>query len=941
MSCTLKMNRHLLFLLLSLTTTFSFAQISTSKVLSSRLRVDLKGQWQFAFDTGNVGIKERWFSRELSEQVLLPGTTDLNKKGHVNKDATTMHLSRVYRYEGAAWYRKRIIIPTGFNKKHISLFLERTKSSKIWIDGVLIGSSAILQSPQQFDLSKYLSPGAHDITIRIDNTLKLTPYGNVHIYSDDAQTNWNGIIGAMYLEATDKTFINNLQVDPDLAMKTINVKLGIQNHAELKNVVVDLLVEKTENGKTEQLKTQQIKTAGKALLNFTYNLGDDASFWDEYEHPLYKITAVISGKNIRDEQSASFGMRKFATKGTQFTINDRVTFLRGKHDAAVFPLTGHPPMEVEGWIKIFNIAKSYGINHYRFHSWSPPAAAFTAADQVGMYLQVELPFWGGLDNDTLANALRAEGIAMLKHFANHPSFVLFSHGNEIWGGHERIEKNILAFKAYDSRPLYTMGSNVNIGYFPLQQSSDFFVGTRTQSKGDTVLTHTRLTHAFADSKEGGTLNGRAPSTEINYTYPVSQMQVPIISHEIGQYQIYPDYKEIDKYTGVVEARNLEVFRDRLKKAGMMDQNMDFQKASGAWAALCYKAEMEAAIRTRGFGGFQLLDLQDFPGQGTALVGILDAFMDSKNVISREEWLKSCNDVVLMLEFPKFVWTNKETFHAKAEIANYSNKNLDQQIGWVIRTQKGEIIQEGTFNETKIDKGGLNTIGEINVPLAVISKAEKLTVDISTKDGTYKNSYPIWVYPQDVKKPNLKGIIVATKLDEDVFKKLQKGGKVLLFPQTEALKDNAVPGLFPPEFWNWGMFKSISESNKKPVSPGTLGLLTDPQHPVFRSFPTDFHTSWQWYTIIKASNSLILDQTAKHYRPIVQVIDNLERNHKMGMIFEFKVGAGKLLVCTSQLNLIMEKPEAQQLYKSLVNYMQSDDFKPAHEMSREKLKALKL
>jgi hypothetical protein len=935
------MKRHLLVLLLSLTTTFSYAQIFTSQRLSPRPRVDLKGQWQFALDTGNVGIKEKWFSRALSEQVLLPGTMDLNKKGYANKDSTTMHLSRVYRYEGAAWYRRSVIIPKEFNKKHISLFLERTKSSKIWIDDVLIGSSAILQSPQEFDLSKYLSPGAHVITIRIDNTLKLTPYGNVHIYSDDAQTNWNGIIGEMYIEASAKTFINNLQVDPDLANKKISVKLGIKNYLDLKNVVVDLLVEKTENGKTEHLKTQRIKTPGKAVLNLSYDLGDNARFWDEYEHPLYKITAVITGENIKDEQSASIGMRKFAAKGTNFTINDRVTFLRGKHDAAVFPLTGHPPMDVEGWVKIFNIAKSYGINHYRFHSWSPPAAAFTAADQVGMYLQVELPFWGGLDNDTVATALRTEGIAMLKHFANHPSFVLFSHGNEIWGGHERVEKNILAFKAYDSRPLYTMGSNVNIGYFPLQQSSDFFVGTRTQSKGDTVLTHTRLTHAFADSKDGGTLNSKAPSTEINYTYPVSQMQVPIISHEIGQYQIYPDYKEIDKYTGVVQARNLEVFRNRLKKAGMMDQNVDFQKASGAWSALCYKAEMEAAIRTRGFGGFQLLDLQDFPGQGTALVGILDAFMDSKNVISREEWLKSCNDVVLLLEFPKFVWTNKETFHARLAVANYSNKNLDQQIEWTIKTQKGEIVQKGTFNEKKIEMGGLNKIGEINVPLSAVTKAEKLTVDVSTKDGSYQNTYPVWVYPQDEKKADLKDISVATKLDEEVLKKLQKGGKVLLFPQTEAVKDNAVPGLFPPEFWNWGMFKGISESNKKPVSPGTLGLLTDPQHPIFRLFPTDFHTNWQWYTIIKASNSLILDQTDKDYRPIVQVIDNLERNHKMGMIFEFKVGGGKLLVCSSQLNLIMEKPEAKQLYKSLVNYMLSDDFKPEHEMSKEKLKALML
>jgi hypothetical protein len=934
------MKRPFFLLLLTFITSVGFAQKS-GKNEGGRQRIDLKGQWQFALDTSNTGITAEWFKKDLPDKIMLPGTTDINKKGFLNKDSTTMHLSRVYRYEGPAWYRRKVTIPKSFFSKHIRLVLERSKTSKIWIDDVLVGGSSILQAPQEFDLSKYLSPGDHVITIQIDNTLKLTPYGNVHIYSEDAQTNWNGIIGEFFLEASAKTYINNLQVYPDIQQKKINVQLGIENHKALRNVDIIVAVEKTLNGKTVHLKAQTYELPSKALLDLTYELGNDSELWDEYHQPLYKVTVAIAGRNMNDVASSSFGMRKFAIKGTQFTINDRTIFLRGKHDAAVFPLTGHPPMDAEGWIKVFNIAKSYGINHYRFHSWSPPAAAFDAADEVGMYLQVELPFWGGLDDDGTAMALRAEGIAMLKNFANHPSFVLFSHGNEIWGGHERVEQNILAFKAYDSRPLYTMGSNVNIGYFPLQKSSDFFVGTRTKSEGDTILTHTRLTHAFADSKNGARLNSLAPSADIKYDYPVAQMKVPIISHEIGQYQIYPDYKEIKKYTGVVEARNLEIFRDRLKHAGMLDQNLVFQKASGAWAALCYKAEMEAAIRTKGFGGFQLLDLQDFPGQGTALVGILDAFMDSKNVISREEWLKSCNDVVLLLEFPKFVYTSQESFNAKIQVANYSDKSLEKGYEWSLTTEKGTLIKQGTVRPTLINSGGITSLEVIDVPLDGIKKAERVTARIALSDGSYTNTYSFWVFPNAAAKTELTGINVVTSLDDDVFRKLQKGAKVLLMPQTDAVKDNSVPGLFPPEFWNWGMFKSISESNKKPVSPGTLGLLTDPKHPIFSSFPTDAHTNWQWFSIIKASNALILDQTDATYRPIVQVIDNLERNHKMGMVFEFKIGKGKLLVCTSQLNKIMDKPEARQFYNSLVDYMKSTKFKPVKEITKAQLKSLKL
>jgi len=299
--------------------------------------------------------------------------------------------------------------------------------------------------------------------------------------------------------------------------------------------------------------------------------------------------------------------------------------------------------------------------------------------------------------------------------------------------------------------------------------------------------------------------------------------VPLVSHEIGQYQIYPDYREIEKYTGVVRAWNLEIFRDRLKKSGMLDQHIDFQKASGAWSALCYKAEMEAALRSAGMAGFQLLDLQDFPGQGTALVGILDAFMDSKNVILQAEWLQSCHDVVLLLQFTKFCWQTNDNFQ------------------------------------------------------------------------------------------------------------LQQGEKVLLFPAVESIKDKSVAGLFPPDFWYYGMFKGISERVKKPVSPGTLGILTDPGHPLFNSFPTDFHTNWQWWSIINASRPLILDKTAHQYRPIVQIIDNLERNYKLGLVFEFALGKGKLLVCMARLNDILEKPEAYHLHKSIINYMKTDEFSPEYSV----------
>jgi hypothetical protein len=894
--------------------------------------LNLAGEWQFALDTLQEGEQQQWYLSDLEDQVSLPGTTDLDKKGFLNDNVSTMRLNRVYTYEGIAWYRKNVVIPQSFEGKHLELSLERTKTTKIWIDSIYLGTSQLLQSPQKFDVSNYLAPGEHSITIQVNNDLKLTPYGNVHIYSDETQTNWNGIIGRMFIEATAKTYISGLQVHPDVENKKIDIELMIDNQLDLDNVDIELQVEKTVDGETTRLRSGKSNARISGKIALEYDLGADSELWDEFEQPLYTLTAVISNGRTRDSKTVPFGMRKFEAKGTQFSVNGRTTFLRGKHDACVFPITGFPPMSVEGWVRVYQIAKSYGINHYRFHSYCPPEAAFTAADQEGIYLQAEIPFWGELKSGTLAAVLREEGMAMLDAYANHPSFVMFSHGNEIGGPQDLVDRNITELKKHDNRPLYTMGSNNGIGYIPPTEHTDFFVGARTPYAHDTILTHVRLTHAFADSRDGGILNTFTPSTEINFDYPVSQVNMPVISHEIAQYQVFPDYNEIDKYTGVVRARNLEVFRGRLEDAGMLQQDSAFQQASGAWSAICYKAEMEAALRTGGLAGFQLLDLQDFPGQGTALVGVLDAFMDSKQVITPEAWKQSCNDVVVLAEFPKYCWTTDEEFAATIKIANYSNKEIADGLVWQLKTKDDVTVGEGTISGISASIGGLTTAGQIKADLASVSQPEKLSLNIAVSNSEYSNSYPVWVYGPVKPVEQTEGIIVAKKLDMQLALQLEKGEKVLLFPRSEDVSDNSYPGLFPPDFWNWGMFKGISERNGRPVSPGTLGILTDPHHPIFDSWPTDFHTNWQWFSIIKASNSLILDDMPDGYLPIVQVVDNMERNNKLGLIFEFKVGNGKLLVCMSRLDELMNQPEAVQLYRSMISYMNSDSFDPEYELT---------
>ncbi|HRX13046.1 MAG TPA: hypothetical protein P5210_15390, partial [Draconibacterium sp.] len=360
--------------------------------------------------------------------------------------------------------------------------------------------------------------------------------------------------------------------------------------------------------------------------------------------------------------------------------------------------------------------------------------------------------------------------------------------------------------------------------------------------------------------------------------------------------------------------------------------------SGAASMLCYREDIEMAIRTPGFGGFQLLDLQDFPGQGSALVGILDAFMDSKGLITPEEFSHFCNKVVPLLIMEKYCWENTKTFSAKIQVANYAEKSLEKQVlNWEIISENGQKIGNGT-ETAEIQQGKITDISDINFSLSEIKSPQKLTLNIELDGTSYKNSYPVWVYPE-IKKTDIPEEIAVSSDLAETLQNLKSGKKVLFVPDHKKFYDFTVGGLFTTDYWNYKMFKGISERNNKPVSPGTMGILTDPQHPLFKSFPTEFHTNWQWWEIVKNSRPFILDNAPAGYKPLVQVVDNIERNHKLGLIFEFKVGESKLLVCMSDLAAIQDKPEGRQFQQSIFDYIKSEDFQPETNMTLDELRKL--
>jgi hypothetical protein len=912
-------------------------------------KIDLSGTWQVRLDPQDEGIEQSWWDESFTQTLTLPGSLqeqgfgdkpgpDTPWVGNVREDEWLKPKYDPYRstdnfkwpfwlqpdkyYKGAAWYRKTVTIPENWAGRHIALELERPHwETRVWVDSAFAGSNNSLSVPHGYDLSRLLTPGKHVLTIRVDNRMIINVGPNSHSVSDHTQSNWNGLVGKLELTARPFAWIDDLQVYPNLSSRSIRVVTrlsGASGKATGGRLMFDLVMD----GETVAAETMSSRATGSGENETVIRINEPVKMWNEFQPNLYTLIARLETPAGVDEETVVFGMRELGMQGTRFTMNGRPLFLRGTLECAIFPLTGYPPTDVESWKRIIRICKAHGLNHMRFHSWCPPEAAFIAADELGFYYQVECASWANQsaalgEGQPVDAWLYEEGERITRAYANHPSFVLMAYGNEP-GGKKTREKYLADWCNYwkekEPRALHTSGSG-----WPLIPESDFHVSPdpRIQRWGERLKS---------------IINSEAPNTMFDFSdFMQEHSDKPTISHEIGQWCVYPNFDEMGKYTGVLKARNFEVFRDFLTQAGMINQAHDFLMASGKLQTLCYKADIEAALRTPGFGGFQLLDLHDFPGQGTALVGVLDPFWDSKPYVTAEEYSRFCAPIVPLVRLPKRIFKQSETLAAQIEVSQFGPIDLKETtVEWSLRHISGRVLKRGSLAVNDLPSGDLQPVGRFNINLNDLYAPAKYTLEVTVGKTGATNSWDIWVYPETVAL-NSEEITIVDHLDVEALEKLRKGGKVLLAVKPEQVKTDVALG-FSSIFWNTAWTRG--------QAPHTLGILCDPEHPALADFPTEYHSNWQWSVPVQHAATMELDHLPKELKPIIQVVPDWFAPKKLALAFEAKVGGGSLLVCSVDLQTdIKNRAEIRQLRSSLISYMESDAFNPLVELSPEQIQSL--
>ena len=956
------------------------------------MRILLNGKWHVVLEDGTTG------------QMDLPGTLDENGIGHrdvganqwhpdavlgnaageIDKDAPiATRFTRRHTYEGEARISRKITVPD-YGTDRLFVLAERARALRLLVDGeaCAVFRQGTLSTPYIFELTG-AAPGEHEFTFLSDNSYPGMPKAAIYYSSaatDETQTNWNGILGECSMYTRPQNFIDSLRVYPRAVKKEEKNKAGgyvLDVCVELapgakkvyKDAKIILQSEALAAGELEdtQTLTEIISCSGEGLTEAGTDkeenpktmeiwfrdlpLRENVKLWDEDEGNLYEMAVTLDNGISAEDKGGStaecrirFGIRSFGDNGSgRLALNGRAIFLRGEANCAEYPETGHPPMTIPEWKEMLLKYRSYGINFVRFHSHCEPEAAFAAADELGMLLQPELSHWDPKDafgTEESYRYYRAELVDLLKTYANHPSFVMLTLGNELQAqdeGRERMRELVRTAKRMDPTRLYANGSNAFYGEEGCDPESDFYT---SQSCKDVVIRGT-----FSGMR--GYLNENYPSADRTYDEAMAEIrkeyQKPVFSFEVGQFEVLPDFEELESFHGISDPVNLKLIKKRVEERGLLPTWEKYVEATGELSRLAYREEIEAAMRTRELSGISLLGLQDFPGQGTALVGMMNSHLEPKpyDFARPERFREFFQECRILVKLPHYTYEAGERLIAEVEAANFGKENIEGVFCWTLAGKKSvsengncepaeiksknTVIATGEDTEITICRPGSYTeVGSLDIPLDFVEKNTALTLKVRIGDSI--SAYPIWVYRKTT--PVCPENVYETRaFDMKTREILQNGGRVYLSPDADKESlPNSIKTQFTTDFWSVGTFADQE---------GGMGQLIDTEHPIFKEFPTDFHTDWQWW-IMATKRAVILPHPMK---TIITEMDSYAFLRPMAQMIEFRCLKGKVLLSTMELHKSQQYPEVRALQASIYTYLSGENFEPAEEITEEELSML--
>ena len=923
--------------------------------------MDLSGKWKVRLQDGTEAEAE------------LPGTLDENSigvpdrpeklwqsaaplpSGENGEQGIGTRFTRKHTYTGPACFTRRILWEETPKGRRCVIRVERSRKLRLAVNGqesrpLLPGT---LSTPWVFE-TESLRPGENEIQFVCDNSYQEWPAEAI-LYSsaatDETQTNWNGLIGDIRLETKPSVFLLNPRtvMNPDGSSVSFQAEVCAPE-GTAKSCVTVRMESDALAGEAREFRV--VVSGGAQTISIPgIPLAENIRKWRMEDPQLYTVRFALQADGCpeeTDETEILTGFRTFLPDdGYRLCLNRRRIFLRGEANCAAWPETGHPPMTEEAWEEILRRYQAYGVNCMRFHSHCPPEAAFEAADRIGMLMQPELSHWDpehAFESDASFRYYRNELTEILHMLGKHPSFVMLTLGNELncnEKGQERMAELVRCAKETLPDRLYAWGSNAFYGAKGCDRESDFYTAQnygKWQMRAISAAQDEE--HPDRKTKIRGYLNNTYPSARANYREGMAALREafpqPMFSFEVGQYEVLPDFGEIAAFCGVTEPVNCRMIREQAEKKGLLPLWNRMVEAGGELALIGYREETEAVMRTPGMSGLSLLSLQDFPGQGTALVGMMNAHLRPKpfGFAQPERFRAFFRDAAPLPELEKYTWTAGETLKAPLRCVNYGAKDLrgDLHISLMIhRGAEEEIPAEQVIQDLAIPAGSAEIRGEVCLTLPWVEKAvcAELVLEMDKDKDRFSNRKRIWIYPEEA-EVSADGILCSEWVTEEVLSALERGERVLLEPpSTEEALPGSIRGQFTTDFWSVGTF---------PQQEGGMGLLIQEDHPLFSAFPTSFHTDYQWW-LMAGQRAMRLPDERYAGGVLIRQMDSFATLRSFAMLMEVRVGSGRLMISTMDLKRLPQKPEVRALRNAILQYMKTGAFSPKTEMTPEALRML--
>ncbi len=749
---------------------------------------------------------------------------------------------------------------------------------------------------------------------------------------------WGGICGSVWIEQTKRAWIENVFVRPRVGMGVaeVTVETGSRTLYGSPERPPDFHIEADVLDETDKVVGSNRAAMVPGLEPSYMAVGiDNPKLWSPKSPHLYQVNVRLYFEDTElDSITERFGMREIAADGSRFMLNGKPIFLRGFGDDCVFPNTIAPPADKEVYKARFKIAKEYGFNYVRCHSWIPPKEYLDAADEAGIMVQPELPIayapFYDAGTPELEQFYKDTWVGVIKANRNHPSIVTWSMSNEMWGGFDLAQSLYMSAIQIDPTRLIVDSDGVLPPKKPTSACGptlDFY----------SVQFDEAAKMGFEDHK---------------YDLGKWKPEKPVVIHEMGNFGTFPNLGEEKLFSGGIRPYWLTDARLLAEKKGVAAQLTKWKTSSDRLQAVALKTNIEAARlarrhqRLRSMAAAGLLDrLQRRAGH------VLQAERHHARPSSGSSTRPRCCS-----------WTASrrsyrlgETAAVKLLVSRYEDApSTDAKLSWKL-VDSGKAVRQGQKSGLKITADGLQPLMSVALKMPASGAARKLTLSaqITDSNGTVSNSWDLWIFPAARAKvsssvciagceevahlypkarsigvnatPDRCGLLIASKLTQAGVDYLSAGGKVLLLGGGELLP--AVPSTYKPYWW---LGNADGDSN--------AGTVLNNSHPALARMPKADWCNLEWYHLLTGSKAVLLDGFPGHIEPIIRCIDLPSTQRNKAYLFEARVGKGKLLVASMDFRAALRSndPCAAFFVDELIRYALGPRFAPVAALTAESL-----